>query len=417
MNSRQRLIKTLNHEQTDKVVMDIGATPQTGISASVLYQLREALGLEKKPVTVHEPFQILGQVDEDLRQAIGVDVVGLFSPYNAIGMKNENWKPWSMPDGTPTLVAEKFEYDVKDGDTYIYPQGDRSCEPSMILPEGGYFFDAINRSKGFDEDNLNGSEDFQDDFSLYTDEVAKSFEEQANHYFSNTQYGIIGNFAGMALGDAGALPGQFLKEVKGIRKMDDWLMAHMLWPDYIKEIFELQTEIALKNLEIYKQAVGDKIQVITVSPTDFGTQNREIISPDSFRQLYKPYYKKVNNWIHKNTNWKVFFHTCGSIYNLLDDLHECGVDVLNPVQCSATGMEPDALKEEYGDKFVFWGGGVDTQQTLPFGTPQEVREEVAYRIKTFNNNGGFVFSTIHNIVGKTPIENLLALLDEVKQYK
>ena len=417
MNSRQRLIKTLNHEQTDKVVMDIGATPQTGISASVLYQLREALGLEKKPVTVHEPFQILGQVDEDLRQAIGVDVVGLFSPYNAIGMKNENWKPWSMPDGTPTLVAEKFEYDVKDGDTYIYPQGDRSCEPSMILPEGGYFFDAINRSKGFDEDNLNGSEDFQDDFSLYTDEVAKSFEEQANHYFNNTQYGIIGNFAGMALGDAGALPGQFLKEVKGIRKMDDWLMAHMLWPDYIKEIFELQTEIALKNLEIYKQAVGDKIQVITVSPTDFGTQNREIISPDSFRQLYKPYYKKVNNWIHKNTNWKVFFHTCGSIYNLLDDLHECGVDVLNPVQCSATGMEPDVLKEEYGDKFVFWGGGVDTQQTLPFGTPQEVREEVAYRIKTFNNNGGFVFSTIHNIVGKTPIENLLALLDEVKQYK
>ena len=417
MNSRQRLIKTLNHEQPEGLVMDIGATPQTGISASVLHQLREALGLESHPVRVHEPFQLLGEVEEDLRRAIGVDVVGIFSPYNAIGVKNDNWKSWSMPDGTPTLVAGGFEYDVIDGKTYIYPQGDRTCDPSMILPEGGFFFDAINRSKGFDESNLNGREDFKNDFSVYTDEVAESIKEQADYYFNNTDYGIIGNFAGMALGDAGALPGQFLKEVKGIRKMDDWLMAHILWPQYLKDIFEMQTETALKNLEIYKQAVGDKIQVISVSPTDFGTQNREIISTESFRQLYKPYYKKVNDWIHENTNWKVFFHTCGSIYNLLDDLYECGVDVLNPVQCSATGMEPERLKAEYGDKFVFWGGGVDTQKTLPFGSPQEVAEEVEDRIKILNEDGGFVFSTIHNIVGKTPIDNLLSLLDTVKKFK
>ncbi len=417
MNSREKLKKVINHKPIDGVVLDIGATPQTGISASTLFQLKKALGLEEKPITVHEPFQILGAVEEDVRKALGIDVVGIFSPYNAFGIKNENWKAWTMPDGTPTFMAGQFEYDVVDGETLVYPQGDRSCAPSMKLPEGGYFFDAIDRSGQFDENCLNAREDFKNDFNVYTDETAKTFADQAEYFYNNTQYGMVGNFAGMALGDAGAMPGQFLKEVSGIRRMDDWLMAHILWPDYVHEVFELQTEVALKNIEIYKQAVGDKIQVITVSPTDFGTQNREMISPDVFREMYKPYYKKVNDWIHKNTSWKVFFHTCGSIVNLLDDLFECGVDVLNPVQCSATGMEPHMLKEKYGDKFVFWGGGVDTQHTLPFGTPQQVAQEVEERLKIFSKDGGFVFSTIHNIVGKTPIENLVAMIETIKNYK
>jgi uroporphyrinogen-III decarboxylase len=218
------------------------------------------------------------------------------------------------------------------------------------------------------------------------------------------------------LNDVAVVPGPYETHPQGIRDIEEWYMAHALHPDYINELFDMQTGIALKNLEILKQAVGDKIQIIGVSGTDFGSQNGEIMSPRQFRKLYKPHYQRVNDWIHANTNWKTFFHCCGSIVRLLDDFVEMGVDILNPVQCSATGMDPHMLKEKYGDKLVFWGGGVDTQHTLPFGTPDQVREEVRERLDIFSRGGGYVFNTIHNIVGNTPVDNLMALLEAFRTF-
>lgn len=198
--------------------------------------------------------------------------------------------------------------------------------------------------------------------------------------------------------------------------MEDWLAAHVLYQEYILELFEMQSEFMIKNLEIYKQAVGDRIQVIWVSGTDFGTQNGPFFSPSIYRKLYKPFNKKVNDWIHKNTNWKAFYHTCGSVAALLDDFVEAGIDILNPVQCSAAGMDPRILKEKYGEKLVFWGGGVDTQQILPFGSPEEVYAQVKERLDIFAPGGGYVFNTIHNIVGGVPVENIMAMYDAVKKY-
>lgn len=417
MTSRERLIKSLNHQQPDRVPLDLGATSQTGISASTLYKLRRALGLKEKPITVHEPFQILGMVDEDILQKLGADVVGLWNPSNFMGVRNGNWKPWSMPDGTPTMVAGGLEFDVDEkGITYAYPQGDRSARPSMKLPEGGYFFDNIDRSGDMDEDNLDAKRDYADDFSIFTDEDAKYFEKESKRLFEETQYGIVGMCGGGGFGDVATLPAPWLKNPKGIRKMEDWLVAHLLYPDYILELFEMQSDIAVKNLEIYKQAVGDRVQVIWLSGTDFGTQQREFTSPENYRKFYKPFHKKLNDWVHHNTNWKTFYHTCGSIVNLLDDMVEAGIDILNPVQCSACGMDPKMLKEKYGDKLVFWGGGVDTQHTLPFGTPDEVSRQVKERLEIFSKDGGFVFNTIHNIVGKTPVENLLAMYEAVRKF-
>jgi uroporphyrinogen-III decarboxylase len=162
--------------------------------------------------------------------------------------------------------------------------------------------------------------------------------------------------------------------------------------------------------------VGDRIAVIFISGTDFGTQRGEFISPDLYRELYLPFHKQINNWVHANTNWKTFFHTCGSIYHLIPSFIEAGVDVLNPVQCSAANMEPHRLKQEFGDKVVFWGGGVDTQKTLPFGTPDEVRQEVAERIRIFAPGGGYVFNSIHNIQAKTPVENVLAMFESAREH-
>lgn len=418
MNSRERLLKTLNHQQPDKVVVDLGATSQTGISASTLYQLRKALGLKDHPIKVHEPAQILGQVDEDIMEALDVDVIGLWNPSNTLGVKNEGWKPWNMPDGTPTMMAGGMEFSVDEkGMTYIYPQGDITAPPSMRLPSDGYFFDNIDRGGEYDEDNLNARKDFANDFSVFDDETARYLEKESKRLYTETSYGIVGMCGGGGFGDVFTLPACWVKnKPQGIRKMEDWLMAHLLYPDYILELFEMQSEIALKNLEIYKQAVGDRVQVIWLSGTDFGTQNGPFTSVDNYRKLYKPFHKKLNDWVHKNTNWKTFYHTCGSIVPLLDDFAEAGIDILNPVQCSAAGMDPKMLKEKYGDKFIFWGGGVDTQQVLPFGTPDEVRAQVKERLEIFSKDGGFVFNTIHNIVGKTPIENLLAMFETVKEF-
>ena len=417
MTSRQRILETINHRQPDRVPVDLGATGQTGMNASTLYRLRKALGLEEHPIEISEIFQLLGKVDPDMMQYAGADVIGLNNPSNMFGVPDGPLKPFRMPDGTPTLIAQGNEYDVaEDGSVYMYPQGNRSVGPSGHMPAGGSFFDNINRAPEFDEDDLTPAEDFKDDFGILDDATARYLEDKSKALYEGTDYAIIGNLGGAGLGDSAMVPGPHVLAPKGIRKFDDWLMAHMLYPEYIQEVFEMQTQTMLKNLEIYRQAVGDRIQIVWISGTDFGTQNGEFFRPEVFRELYKPYYQRINDWVHQNTPWKTFYHCCGSIVNYLDDFVEMGVDILNPVQLSARGMDAHMLKEKSGDKLVFWGGGVDTQQTLPFGTPEQVRQQVKERLDILSKGGGYVFAPIHNVVAKTPVENLIAMYEAVKEF-
>ncbi len=419
MNSRERVQAALNHEASDRTPIDLGATGQTGMSASTLYKLRQALGLPAHPVRIAEPFQMLGEVEGDLLRLVGADVVGLPNRGNMLGYKNENWKMWTMQDLTPVEMGGGFEYDVDENqNTWVYPQGDRSAPYSALMPKGGTFFDNTDHAPvidldDLDEDDLRPREDFKDDFYVATEEDAEFWAKESKRLFEETEYAIIGLLGGGGLGDVAMLPGPSLKYPKGIRRVEDWLMAHMLFPDYVDEVFSLQTEVMLKNLELYRQAVGERIQAIWVSGTDFGTQHTTFTSPEIFRRLYKPHYKKINDWIHLNTGWKSYFHSCGAIYPIMRDFVEMGVDVLNPLQLSATGMDAVQIKREFGRDLVFWGGGVDTQRVLPFGTPEEVREQVAERIKILGEGGGYVFNPIHNVVAGVPCENLIAMYEAV----
>jgi uroporphyrinogen-III decarboxylase len=142
-----------------------------------------------------------------------------------------------------------------------------------------------------------------------------------------------------------------------------------------------------------------------------------LFSADLYRELFKPLHEKMNRWVHENTDWKTFYHTCGSIRELLDDFHEAGIDILNPVQVTAAGMDPRFLKDRYGSKFVFWGGGVDTQKVLSFESEENVRGNVRDLLKIFAPGGGFVFSAIHNIQDKVPVGNVLAVFDEVDRFR
>ena len=194
-------------------------------------------------------------------------------------------------------------------------------------------------------------------------------------------------------------------------------MSTALRQDYIQEVFTRQCEITVGNLQKVHAFIGDAIQAVFICGTDFGTQTSQFCSSATFDSLYAPYYRKVNDWIHQNTNWKTFKHSCGAVEPLMTHFVESGFDIINPVQCSATGMDPQKLKDTYGRDLVFWGGGVDTQQVLPFGTPDEVYQQTRKRIEIFNRNGGFVFNTIHNIQANTPVENVVAMLKAIQKYK
>jgi len=415
--SRDRLRLTLNHHDPGAVVVDLGSTAITGIAAGALARLRQALGLAEGPVRVHEPFQLLGFVDEDVLQALGCDVIGVWPRGTMFGYDNDRWKPWQLFDGTPVLIGDGFTTsEDAEGNIYLHPNRDLNATPTGVLPRGGYYFDNIIRRTPVDEARLDGKADFADQYQVYSVEECRYLEEQARFLYENTEYGLIGQLSGGSLGDIAHIPGPNLTNPRGIRDPMEWYVAHKTHPEYIQDIYAYQTGIAIRNAELYWQAVGSRVEAVVVSGTDFGTQRAELLSPELFRKLYKPFYRQINDWIHSHTTWKTFYHSCGSIVKLIDDFIDMGVDILNPVQCSAAGMEPEFLKSKYGDRLVFWGGGVNTQHTLPFGSPDEVREEVLQRLRTFAPGGGYVFNPIHNIQQPTPIENILAMFDAIRSY-
>jgi hypothetical protein len=412
--SRERLADTLNHKQPDRIPIDFGGTAVTGVHVSCIAALRDHYGLEKRPVRVHEPFQMLGLLDDDLQTAMGLDVEGVYSRNTMFGFPADNWKSWEF-NGLEVLVPEKFNTTIDaNGDTLIYPEGDMTVPPSGRMPRGGYFFDCIVRQEPIDEEKLN-PENNMEEFSPIKQEDIDHLARAAREAQA-TGRGVIASFGGTAFGDIALVPAPFLKHPKGIRDVTEWYVSTSSRQNYIHKIFEHECEVAIRNLERIYAAVGDSVQAVFVCGTDFGTQTSAFCSVNTFRNLYFPYYKQVNDWIHAHTPWKTFKHSCGAVSKFLPSLIEAGFDILNPVQCSANGMEPEQLKANFGGQIVFWGGGVDTQKVLPFGTATEVREQVLRRCEVFAPGGGFVFDAIHNVQARTPIENIVAMLDAVHEF-
>jgi hypothetical protein len=419
MTPRERLGAVLEHKQADKLCVDFGAGGQTGIGVCAVHRLRQAvLGEKDYCVKVIEPYQMLGEIDEELRKALQLDVVGVGAIYNMFGFKNEGWKPFIMPvDGTEVLVPEKFNYAKdKNGDLLMYPEGDTSVSGCAKMPKNGYFWDSLRRQERIDESKLNPMDNCEE-FKLLSDEDIEHFKKQVDYFYNNTDYVIYLTIGGIAFGDIALVPAPWLKNPKGIRDVEEWYISTAIRKDYVYKVFQKQCEIGLRNIEKLAKALGNKVQVAFVSGTDFGTQRAPFISIQTYRDLYKPFQKAINDKIHNLTNWKIFIHSCGSIYQLIPDIIEAGFDILNPVQCSAAQMDPVGLKKEFGDQLVFWGGGVDTQKTLPFGTPDEVYKEVRERIEIFNQNGGYVFNSIHNVQSNVPTENILAMFKAIEDAR
>jgi len=401
MTGRQRVLKALNHEEPDRVPLDLGGTIMSGIMAHALDRLRRHLRLELRPVRVYEAFQMLGEVEMDVAERLGIDVLPVEPPVQFFGLRREGWKPWRLWDGTEVLVPGQFEVETDGrGDWLLHTEGDLSKPVEGRMPKGGYYFDRISVTEIHDEFAPPPLEEVRTQGRVSTEEL-EFLAARAQTLRRDTDKALLlGCWGKFGLPWVGSIP--------------DFLVLQALDPAYVCELFAIRTETALDNLAKLACYLGDNIDIVGLDGTDYGSQNAELFSPEIFAELYVPFLREQNAWVHEHTSWKTWQHSCGSIAGILPLLQDAGLDILNPVQTSAAGMDPSWLKERFGTGLTFWGGGIDTQKTLPFGTPEEVAEQVRRRIRVFAPGGGFVFNAIHNIQQETPPENVVAAYDAAR---
>ncbi|HID23907.1 MAG TPA: methyltransferase, partial [Planctomycetaceae bacterium] len=306
MTGRERLAATLAHREPDRVCVDFGATFVTGMHVSAVTRLRrELLGQPEYRVKVIEPYQMLGEIDDELRRALGIDVIGRLPRKTIFGTESKDWKPFTLFDGTEVLVSGDFNVtvDPDTGDLLMYPEGDTTAPPSGRMPKGGYFFDAIVRQEPIEESRLDPADNCEE-FAPLSEEDIEYYRRAALWFDERADYGTVLVIPGAAFGDIALVPAPWMKHPKGIRDVGEWYASLATRPDYVRQVFERQCEIALENIKTLIELLGDRVQVALVTGTDFGTQQGPFMSRKMYRELFMPFHKAVNDAIHKQSNWK-----------------------------------------------------------------------------------------------------------------
>ncbi|MGB9682172.1 MAG: uroporphyrinogen decarboxylase family protein [bacterium] len=393
MLSRERVITAINHKEPDIVPWDLGGMRSTGMMAMAYVKLRKALGLPLEEIKVYDVGQQLAWIDEDVRKILGLDVIALDTE-KVLADYIYGWKPYRLPDGTPALIPSNYMIEeTEDGGKILYNSKRRAI---ARMPAGGFYFDGIYHEL---EDVSTLEEIDKWVPGSFSREELDALKDAAKDLYENTSYAIMGSFGGNIVELGQGLRGweNFMSDLVGNRPLAEKLIEKMV-------------EMHLRNLKLYLEAVGGYIQIIQMGD-DLGTQNGPMLSPKLYKELIYPAHKTIYDYIHKNSNIYVFLHSCGGIYELIPYLIDAGVDIINPVQTSARGMDPKRLKSEFGDKLTFWGGGCDTQSILPYGKPEEIAKHIRERVEIFSMGGGFIFTQVHNIQANVPIENIMALVE------
>jgi uroporphyrinogen decarboxylase len=403
MTSRERVWEAVNHRQPDRVPIDLGGMKATGINALTYHMLKERLGIAT-PTRVLDARFMISVVEQEVLERIHGDVlpVDLSGIVGAVRPQRE-WVPKRMFDGTPVLFAPGtgIREDGDGGWTLLNADGTAS---TFRMPKGGYYFDdtSFNRGAGIDPAAFRPQSDI-------SDETLRLLASYAKELHDGTQYALLGWGFGVCFLGLSLITDRSANVTQGMP--DEWMMMLMTEKDTCHEMMDRSVEATISCLRLVDQALGDTCFAWGIASDDSGTQRSEFINPDLWAEMIKPHYAKLCGWIHAHTKMKTYLHSCGSIPRLIPHLIEAGVDILNPVQTSAAGMDPQTLKERFGDQIVFWGGGCDTQTVLPGKSPDEVSAHVKERLDIFAPGGGYVFSQVHNVQAKVPVENVIAMLD------
>lgn len=394
MTSRDRIRTTLDHREPDRVPIDLGSSPVTGIAASAYRELMRVLGIEK-PLHIAVGLQ-LAWVDEEVQRALGCDV-------RRVGARPSKWREWTFSDGTHGLVDA-------DAPLEAHPDGSQTLAldggGKLYMPANGWFFDPVAECAP-----MRGVESAK--------EVEAFYATLPAHAPAETSDAIVAQAEALAAEDAHATFGDFPSAVFECwqnRGFETYLMDFLENPDLAHALMRCHAHYYLEYWRPTLERMGHLLDIIWVSD-DLGSQHSTIVSEETYVELVKPLHRELWSEMKRLApNAKLFLHSCGAIAPLIPHLIELGVDILNPIQVSARGMDPVALKRDFGRDLVFWGGGVDTQNVLQQGTPEEVRDEVHRRIDQMAPGGGYVFATVHDIQPGTPPENIRAAFEAALEW-
>lgn len=407
MNSRERVNAALNHREPDRVPVDLSGHRSSGISAIAYANLRRFLNLEPKPIQVYDPIQQLAIVHDDVLDLFEVDTVELGRGF---ALEDECWTDWVLPDGTPCQMPV-WAAPERDGARWVIRS--RTGRIVAQMPDGALFF----------EQTWYPLEDSRSD----RDAVEEAFVDSMWHALASPPGPLAEGPQGkQRLADVartlrqstdraiiGLFGGNLLETGQMLFRNDLFLMMLAGEPEAAHRFLDRVTEIHLAGLERFLSAVGPYIDVVLFGD-DLGMQTGPQVSPRTYREFFKPRHQALWRRSKELSAARVMLHCCGGVRQLLPDLIEAGLDAINPVQVSCRGMDAAGLKRDFGGAMVFWGGGCDTRQVLPHGTPQAVRDHVRRQVDTLSPGGGFVFQQVHNIMPNVPPENVAAMLGAVR---
>jgi len=399
MNSRERVLTALRHQEPDRVPIDLDGMASTGIMAVAYNRLKAHLGLTGGPARMYDISQQLAHPEPAVRRRFSVDVLPL--PRAPVGLDPTQplWKPWSLPGGSPCLVPAGFNPTRDDrGDWLIF---DDEGHITHRMPRGGLYFDQVYHPLA---EATTVAEIQAFDLPSISEQELAWLSREARALYETTDKAIMGHFGGSIL-EAG----------QALRGWERFMMDMALEPRLAEALAQKLADHYLANLPPYLDAVGEYIQIIQMGD-DLGTQGGPQMSPEMYRRIIKPRHRQVYQHVKRHSDVCLFLHSCGSIYRFIPDLIEIGVDILNPVQISAAEMNPAQLKREFGQDITFWGGGADTQHVLPNATPDEVRQHVRELLEIFAPGGGYVFCQVHNIQANVPPENVVAMFDAALEF-
>ncbi len=412
MNGRERIRAALDHREADRVPLDLGATPSSGISAIAYNRLVRHLGLGVGPARVYDVVQQLAQPDLEVLDRFGADVLDVGREFNRSA---EDWTPTTLPDGSDAYYPRWFRPEPAPDGGWI--ARDREGTPIAHMPAGAAFFDqtCFPWMDGYPEvlkglDRAMGQVLWAALVHSPWDHAADdgfwdTLRARALHLRRTTDRALM-IVAGCNLFEWGTF----------LRRLDNFLMDLLTQPAQVERLLDALVERHLATLERVCRAVGDVVDLVRFGD-DLGVDGGPFMAPRTYRRLFWPRHKVMCDYVKKNSAMRILLHSCGGIRPLIPDLIEAGFDVLNPVQTNCRGMVPAELKKEFGRSVTFWGGGCDTRHVLPCATPAEVKAHVRERLEVFAPGGGFVFNTVHNILPDVPPENIVALFEAVREFE
>jgi uroporphyrinogen decarboxylase len=411
MNSRERVRASIRHAEPDKVPVDLGSNPSSGISAIAYSNLLKHLNMSHLPVQVYDVVQQLAQPHDEVLDLFGIDVLDIGRTFNETP---EHWHPTTLANGDTAYYPGIF-HPENDG-AGNWTARDKSGEIIARMPAGSTFFD---------QTLFPWEKDYPEDMKSLDDAMSKVLWAAFTHSpWDNIDMPDFWEQLRQRAIKLKESSGKALMIVVGsnlfewgtfIRRADNFMMDLYMNPVNVEKLLDALMERHLQTLSKVCEAVGDVADILRFGD-DLGTMNGPFMDPDLYRQIFKPRHKQLCDFVKQNSNMYTFLHSCGSIYQLIPDLIEAGYDILNPVQTQCKDMEPEKLKSEFGREVTFWGGGIETVGTLNQATPEQVRVEVLNRLEILSKGGGFVFNTVHNILPDVPPENILAMFNAVKEF-